>query len=514
MTKSKTFFASSFVYDLNKKSLVKRLLIFWVFCLLLSFTVAGAADTVENPKHCKQCGMDLDVYAKSRMVVGYEDGSTVEVCSLHCAVAEMKQNKDRQVKSLMVADYTSKELTDAKTATWVIGGNKEGVMTSVPKWAFVKEEDAQKFVKENGGKISSFDQAMKAAKEEVEGSAEMAHDRHGHMGHDMCHMAMEPGSQMLFNPAFGDDIYHTHPAGMWMVTYKLMHMNMSGLRSGTSDVGPDSVGYNRGKPYNYMMIPTDMTMDMHMFMLMYGITDRLTVMAMANYQVNSMGMLMDMGPGKMITREDPMSTRGLGDTELRGIYKINKYLNGSLGLSLPTGDIDQTIVMMRKVYRAPYDMQLGSGTYDLKPALTYSALSDDAKWNWGAQAMYTYHIDKNKNDYSLGDNFKATGWLQRAFGPLSSWVRLAYNDTGRIKGKDSEIDKLIHPVMGMGMGAPTPDADPNNYGGQRLDGLIGLSLQKGSLSFGVEGGVPVYQNLNGLQMKTTWVLNAGVQVMF
>jgi len=246
--------------------------------------------------------------------------------------------------------------------------------------------------------------------------------------------------------------------------------------------------------------------------LMYGITDRLTVMAMANYQVNSMGMLMDMGPGKMITREDDMRTSGWSDTEIRGIYKINKYLNGSLGLSLPTGDINQTVVMMRKTFRAPYDMQLGSGTYDLKPALTYSALSEDAKWNWGAQAMYTYHIGENKNDYSLGDNFKATGWLQRALGPFSSWVRLAFNDTGRIQGKDPEIDKLNHPLTGMG--APTPDADPDNYGGQRLDGLIGLSLQMGNLSFGVEGGVPLYQNLNGLQMKTKWIINAGVQVMF
>ncbi len=75
-----------------------------------------------------------------------------------------------------------------------------------------------------------------------------------------------------------------------------------------------------------------------MFMVMYGITDRLTVMAMANYQVNKMDMLMDMGPGKMITGEPPMSTSGFGDTELRGIYKINKYLVGSLGLSLPTGE--------------------------------------------------------------------------------------------------------------------------------------------------------------------------------
>ena len=27
-----------------------------------------------------------------------------------------------------------------------------------------------------------------------------------------------------------------------------------------------------------------------------------------------------------------------------------------------------------------------------------------------------------------------------------------------------------------------PDADPNNYGGQRLDGLIGVSYQKGNES--------------------------------
>lgn len=492
---------------------MKKFFMFLMMCMLFTCAAAGAAETVENPKHCKQCGMDRTVYAQSRMLVVYADGTTVGVCSLHCAAAKMKQNKDKQVKSLMVADYTTKELIDARTATWVVGGNKEGVMTSVAKWAFAKEEDAQKFVKENGGKTTTFDEAIRASEKEIGEGNGTTREHHAHAGHDMS-QHMGPGAQMLFNPAFGDDIYHTHPAGMWMVNYKFMHMNMSGLRAGTSDVSLDSVGYKRNKQYDYMMIPTDMTMDMHMFMLMYGITDRLTVMAMANYQVNSMGMLMDMGPGKMITREDPMSTRGIGDTEIRGIYKINKYLNGSLGLSLPTGDIDQTIVMMRKTYRAPYDMQLGSGTYDLKPAFTYSAISDDAKWNWGGQAMYTYHIDKNKNDYSLGDNFKATGWLQRAFGPLSSWVRLAYNDTGRIRGQDPEIDKLIHPVMGMGMGAPTPDADPNNYGGQRLDGLIGLSLQKGSLSFGVEGGVPIYQNLNGLQMKTTWVLNAGVQLMF
>jgi len=497
---------------LQKRSISPYLSVLYIILQLLCMpSFSFGADAVEEPKHCKQCGMDRTVYAQSRMLIVYADGTSVGVCSLHCAVADMKQNEDRQVKSLLVADYATKELIDARTAAWVLGGNKEGVMTSLAKWAFGNKKDAEQFVKENGGKVATFDQAVKAAEEELGESKGIAGENHSHAGHDMSRH-MGPGAQMVFNPAFGDDIYHTHPAGMWMVTYKFMHMNMSGLRAGTSDVDLSSVGFKRDKPYNYMMIPTDMTMDMHMFMLMYGITDRLTVMAMANYLVNSMDMLMDMGPGKMITREDPMTTRGIGDTEIRGIYKINKYLNGSLGLSLPTGDITKTVVMMRKTYRAPYDMQLGSGTYDLKPALTYSALSDDAKWNWGAQAMYTYHIGENKNDYSLGDNFKATGWLQRAFGPASSWVRLAFNDTGRIHGKDPEIDKLNHPLTGMG--APTPDADPDNYGGQRLDGLIGLSLQKGSLSVGVEGGVPLYQNLNGLQMKTKWLINVGVQVMF
>jgi nitrous oxide reductase accessory protein NosL len=483
-----------------------------VCCVRPSFA-AESADAVENPKHCEVCGMDRSTFAQSRMLIEYADGIVVGVCSMHCAAAELKRHGGKEVKSLLVADYETKKLIDAKTAVWVIGGNREGVMTSLPKWAFAKEEDARKFISENGGKLASFDEAMRAAEDELKEGNEMTQMGHMHMGHDMCHMDMGPGAQMLFNPAFGDHIYHTHPARMWMVSYEFMHMGMRGLRTGTTDVSTGSVGYNRpGLPYNYMMIPTSMTMDMHMVMVMYGITDRLTVMAMPNYQINSMKMLMDMGPGRMITTEPPMTIRGFGDTELRGMYKINKWLVGSLGLSLPTGDIGKTFVTMRRTYRAPYDMQLGSGTYDLKPALTYNGFSGDEKWNWGAQAQYTWHTAKNNNGWRFGDNFKLTSWLQRAFGPATSWLRLAYNDTGRIKGQDPAIQLLLDPRMKVG--APMPDADPNNYGGQRLDGLIGVSYQKGCVSFGVEGGIPLYQDLNGLQLKTSWLLNAGLQVMF
>jgi hypothetical protein len=324
------------------------------------------------------------------------------------------------------------------------------------------------------------------------------------------------GAQPLFNPAFGEDIYHTHSAGCWMAGYKYMHTKLEDLRAGTSDVGQDEVGFMRNSRYDYMMIPTSMTMDMHMFMAMYGFTDRLTLMAMGNYQDNEMNMLMDMGPMMPIAREHPMRTSGFGDTELRGNYKIDKSFVGSLGLSLPTGDIDKTAKVMGTEFRAPYDMQLGSGSYDLKPALTYNGFSADALWNWGGQVMYTWHTADNENDYRLGDTVKVNSWLQRAFGPASSWLRLAFSNAERIHGRDSEIQKLLQSGDGdmAMMSAPMPDADPDNYGGQRLDGAIGVSYKVGVCSVGVEGGVPLYQYVNGLQLKTDWFLTAGVQAMF
>ena len=491
---------------------MKKYSLYLVSFIFFVVATVASAETVDNYKACNICGMVSSGFAQSRMLIVYADSTTAGVCSLHCAAAELKQNDSRQVESVMVADYSTHVLTDAKIANWVVGSRKEGGMSSVSKWAFASEEDARKFVQENGGEIISFAQIMKAAGEETGGDKETAQGHKSHMGHDMSHKTMKSGAQMLFNPGFADDIYHAHPAGMWMLTYKFMHMNMSGLRDGTGNVSLKDVIPAKGTKYGYMMAPDRMTMDMHMLMGMYGLSDRLTLMGMANYQVNKMDMLMNMGKGKGNTKEPPMRTSGIGDTELRGIYKISKYMVGSLGLSIPTGDIEKEFVTMRRKYRMPYSMQLGSGTYDLKPALTYTDLSDDAKWNWGAQAIYTWRTGKNENNWSYGDSIRVTNWLQRAFGPATTWLRLAYNYSGRIKGRDPEIEKLLDPDPKRG--APSPDADPHNYGGQRLDGLAGVSYQKGSFSFGIEGGVPIYQDLNGLQLKTTWMLNAGIQIMF
>ncbi len=56
---------------------------------------------------------------------------------------------------------------NAETAAWVLGGTKSGVMTSRAKWAFADKAAAEAFVKENGGTIVGFEDAMKAAYEDL-----------------------------------------------------------------------------------------------------------------------------------------------------------------------------------------------------------------------------------------------------------------------------------------------------------------------------------------------------------
>ena len=333
-------------------------------------------------------------------------------------------------------------------------------------------------------------------------------------GANMGKMKMEPGDQFLFNPVFGGgEMFNAHPKGMGMFNAKWMHMQMNGLQAGTSSINPSQVGLSApGGKYPYMMVPTRMFMDMFMGMGMYGVTDRLTLMGMLNYQTSSMDMFMDMGKMSKnpLTADAPMNTGGIGDTELDAIYKIHDSklgsVTGTVGLSIPTGSVAQQTEMMGKIYRAPYDMQLGSGTYDFKPALTYNWVSDNALWNLGGQASGIVHMSTS-NGWAYGNGVKLSSWIQRGFGPATTWFRLRYTDTAQIQGSDPNIQKLL-------IGASTPDANPLNYGGQVLNALIGASYKFNAFSFGLEGGLPVYQNLNGLQMSNGWQVTSGFQAMF
>jgi hypothetical protein len=118
--------------------------------------------------------MDRKAYGYSRALVQYQDGSEVGTCSLHCAVIELDAHPEKALKTLLVADRDSHDLVDAGTATWVLGGRKRAVMAARPKWAFATPEAATAFVKDQGGEVIGWPQALAAAREDVAREAQAA----------------------------------------------------------------------------------------------------------------------------------------------------------------------------------------------------------------------------------------------------------------------------------------------------------------------------------------------------
>jgi len=328
------------------------------------------------------------------------------------------------------------------------------------------------------------------------------------------------GPQAITHAPIGVMGDHMHKKNEWMFSYRFMHMGMDGNRSGSSSISPEEIVTtvpNRlaGQPMQpptLRVVPTKMTMDMQMFGAMYAPTDKLTMMVMVNYLKKEMdhitfqGMMGTNRLGKFTTKSE-----GFGDTKVAGMYSL--YNDGkhkvhlNMGISLPTGSLTKkdtvlTPMGMRTKLRLPYGMQLGSGTYDLLPGVTYQMYQ--GKWNVGAQYMATIRTGENDEDYTLGDEHKITTWVSYAWRHnLSTSLRLAYQDVSNIDGDDPKI------------AAPVQTADPNNYGKERLDLYAGVNwASKAGHRLALEVGAPVYQHLDGPQLETDWTLTAGYQYMF
>ncbi len=154
---------------------MKRNILF-LSVLAICFLARGitfAHEDITKHSSCPHCGMDRAKFAHSRMYIEYDDGSSVGTCSLHCAALDLAINIGKSPKTIQVGDYNTKDLIDAEKAYWVLGGNKMGVMTKRAKWAFAKKEDAEKFMKENGGELITFEEAIKAAYEDMHQDTKM-----------------------------------------------------------------------------------------------------------------------------------------------------------------------------------------------------------------------------------------------------------------------------------------------------------------------------------------------------
>ena len=150
--------------------------VFLAMALLFPLPAAADEDQVKHPA-CPYCGMDRTKFAHSRALISYDDGTVVGTCSLHCAAIDLSLKIDKTPVSIEVADYTTKKLIDAESASWVIGGSKMGVMTRRAKWAFGDQAGAEAFMAANGGSPGAFDVAVKAAFEDMYADLEMIREK-------------------------------------------------------------------------------------------------------------------------------------------------------------------------------------------------------------------------------------------------------------------------------------------------------------------------------------------------
>ena len=296
---------------------------------------------------------------------------------------------------------------------------------------------------------------------------------------------------------------HTHLAGEWMIGYHPMVMNMTGIRAGTRRVAESEV------LQNFMVTPTSMRMNMQMLHLMYAPTDDVTLMVVAQHLRLSMDHLTRMG--SRFTTE----AAGLGDSRAEVFYNAygdvreqgHRIVLGA-GVSLPTGSTEERgDTPAGRDQLLPYPMQLGSGTFDLLPTITY--LGQTNRWAWLGQADANLRLGKNNSDYALGDRLRLTGWGSRT---LTNWLAVNGQVEGQIWGNIDGANPGLNPAV-------VPTADPTLRGGTLVDIAIGLDfyVARGTARgnrLAVELTLPVYESLEGPQLETTWHLAAGWSVTF
>ena len=151
----------------NSNRVVVSCLAFFLILFFLTSIGLCADEKKEGDVSCKYCGMLKSKFGHSWMIIEYDDGTKSELCSIHGAAIDLALNIDKFPELISVGDYNTKVPIDAERAFWVIGGDKMGVMTARAKWAFQTKDAADAFIKDHGGKLVTFDDAMKSAYEDM-----------------------------------------------------------------------------------------------------------------------------------------------------------------------------------------------------------------------------------------------------------------------------------------------------------------------------------------------------------
>lgn len=292
---------------------------------------------------------------------------------------------------------------------------------------------------------------------------------------------------------------HLPSNGGWMLSYRRMNMTMAGNRDGTRSMDLEEI--LRSASGRYSVAPVRMEMAMHMVGLMYAPSKRATLMMMVPWVKNRMDLVTHMG--------ETFTTRSsdLGDLKISVLLPLNESTVTNVGITIPSGDLNQRDLTPMGSMVLPYPMQTGSGSYALFGAVTHKRQS--GQQSWGGQASAIVRTNDNRENYRLGNQLQATAWIAREFGDIASLsIRGTYRAWGAIDGEDPRYTLALANNL-------VPTVDPRLRSGRSLGIAVGGSLRLTNRHrLAVEFVRSVWQDLEGPQLETDRVLQVGVQIAF
>ena len=261
------------------------------------------------------------------------------------------------------------------------------------------------------------------------------------------------------------------------------------------------------------VVPQDVTASFQNAMAAYGLTDNMSALITASLVQKQLYALTFFGDsGGLPIGGNYVGTKGFSDLTTSVIYKLyddkKHRIQASIGMAYPlsSNTANMSLFLPNATYdieRAHYSFQPGPRTWDLLPGILYAGNFN--AWSWGVSYRGRLPLAANPQGWRFGDLHEFNGWLGYSlFSGVTSTIRINGAAQGRIRGFDPQI---------KGYAVPT---DPNFYGGQWIQVFGGSSFDGDMIglraySIELEAGIPIYQNLNGPQIRNNWQAGAAIK---
>ncbi len=288
---------------------------------------------------------------------------------------------------------------------------------------------------------------------------------------------------------------HIHSKNGIMLSYRFNSEYKSGNINGNTPVLYDDILESYNKYVSSLSYKT------HSLDFMYGISDNITLLSVFNYHNKEM---------ILSTKNDVLnSSSGVGDVELQFLINFLKKkslrAHANIGLKLPLGSTDKKF----NNELLPYSMQLGTG--NLGTVIGFTMLYQSKNISAGFQPILNSYSTVNRDIldddyYQYGKHIDINYWLSYK---ISKTISLSYRQKNIFKSIDKGQNDRLNPI-------DVTLNNPYNSSYEIIKSGFGLNvlIPKGTFKnfrFSLEYTLPLYQNLDGIQLGLKRNLLAGIQ---